>query len=106
MISSFVRVCFLFMESNLQMFPEMADLEYNKSETYHNIRVFTVGLEASTVPLYDLKSVMEKWSRPSPGEIVCLLAVNCVVVTYIFLLHLVPLEQTSVYNKHFSPKQN
>ena len=50
------------------MFEEMVDLEYSKSEKYENIRVFTAALESSTVPLYDLKSVMEKWSRPSPGK--------------------------------------
>ena len=69
------RKCFEFREvrsdnisSNLQMFEEMVDLEYSKSEKYENIRVFTAALESSTVPLYDLKSVMEKWSRPSPGK--------------------------------------
>ena len=50
------------------MFEEMVNLEYSKSEKYENIRVFTAALESSTVPLYDLKSVMEKWSRPSPGK--------------------------------------
>ena len=47
----------------------MVELEYNISENYENIRVFTAGLNTSTVPLYDLYSVMEKWSRPSPGSI-------------------------------------
>ena len=66
------------------MFEEMVDLEYKKSVKYENIRVFTAALEASTVPLYDLKSVMENWSRPSPGENFMCDYVHRILVTLLF----------------------
>ena len=104
-ISSFIRVCFLLLESNLQMFPEMVDLEYNKSETYENIRVFTAALEASEVPLYDLKSVLEKWSRPSPGKnVMCdYVCISCwLCCCFIDILVTPSSVRTFDYNTHFS----
>ncbi len=49
------------------MYPDMAELEYNTSEKYQNIRLFTAAMVASDVPLYDLRNVTEHWSRPTPG---------------------------------------
>ena len=107
---------------------DMVELEYNISEKYENIRVFTAGLNTSTVPLYDLYSVMEKWSRPSPGTVVslcfetfqrtllvvadyCLLLVKiftvylCVLLTFMLLLdsltNVQSFEEVTWHKPHF-----
>ena len=44
----------------------MAEMEYNSSKYYNNIRIFTAQLIQSNKTFFDLHGIKEHWSVPSP----------------------------------------
>lgn len=52
-----------------------------EAKNYQDIRVFAVDRKRSAQPLSDLESVLEKWSLPSNGMVLCLCLSVCLSVS-------------------------